>query len=372
MNAAEYLRELVAIDSTSSLPNAPMIELLERKLQARGLRTQRHRYVDARGVEKQNLIGRAGPDGDAELALVGHTDCVPFDPAWNEALTLIANDGKLFARGACDTKGFISCALAALDGVRLESLRKSLAMIFTADEEIGCVGAKQLADAGLLRVKYAIVGEPTKLQPIRANKGYCLGELEFIGQEGHSAYPEKGASAIRAAGRFLAALEELDADLRACPDPAFEPPFTTTNVGVIAGGKAKNIIAGSCKLTLEWRPVPKQDPKFVVERVQALLEKVTRGESMLSFKFDAHRLDLGFDTPPASAVVQFVERESGKSAGTVAFGTEGPQLHEMGAEVVVFGPGDIGVAHRTGEFVPEADLVVCTRVLARAIGHFCV
>ena len=190
-------------------------------------------------MEKHNLVARAGPAGEVELALVGHTDCVPFDPAWSEALTLTASEGKLFARGACDTKGFIACALTALETLDLSRLKKSLALIFTADEEVGCLGAKRLADARPFRVRYAIVGEPTQLQPIRANKGYCLAEIEFIGQEGHSAYPERGTSAIRAAGRFLTALDALDAGLRAQPDPAFAPPYTTTNVGLIQGGKAK-------------------------------------------------------------------------------------------------------------------------------------
>jgi acetylornithine deacetylase len=371
MIAAEYLAELVAIDSTSHLPNAPMVELLERKLRARGLRTERFSYRDASGVEKQNLIALAGPHGDIDLALVGHTDCVPFDPAWKEALTLTAKDGKLFARGACDTKGFIACALQAIDSLKVDSLRKPFAAIFTADEEVGCIGAKHLADARPFRIKRALVGEPTQLQPIRANKGYCLGEVEFVGQEGHSAYPEKGASAIRAAGRFLAALEGLDAELRARPDPAFAPPFTTTNVGLISGGKAKNIIAGNCKLTLEWRPVPSQSPKFVADCVREILERIVAGEPRVSYKFDAGRLDLGFATPADSELVKFMERESGHPAGTVAFGTEGPQMLELGAEVVVFGPGDIGVAHRTGEFVPEADLRGCARLLSRAIAEFC-
>ena len=376
MNPVHLLRELVAVDSTSHRTNAPMIDLLEAKLVGLGLSTARHGYVDAAGVAKQNLIARAGGgaglgEPPVALALVGHTDCVPFDPAWTAALTLTARDGKLYGRGACDTKGFIACALSAVSGVALSKLTRPLALVFTADEEVGCVGAKALADAGLLRVQNAIVGEPTKLQPIRANKGYCLGQVVIEGREAHSAYPSEGASAIRAAGRFLAALDGLDAELRALPDPAFEPPFTTTNVGLIEGGKAKNIIAGRCALTLEWRPLPGQDPARVAERVREILAQVTAAEPGLSFQFEPGRLDRGFATPPESALLRFMARATGRSPGTVAFGTEGPQLCEMGAEVVVFGPGDITVAHRTGEFVPEADLAACTAVLGQAIAQFC-
>jgi acetylornithine deacetylase len=66
-----------------------------------------------------------------------------------------------------------------------------------------------------------------------------------------------------------------------------------------------------------------------------------------------------------------LESLTGQAAGTVAFGTEAPQLTEMGAEAVVFGPGSIRTAHRTGEFVPVAELESCVEILARTIGKFC-
>ena len=75
-------------------------------------------------------------------------------------------------------------------------MRKPLALIFTADEEVGLMGAKRLADTRPLRARYSIVGEPTSLQPMRAGKGYCLAEIIVRGREGHSAYPALGASAI--------------------------------------------------------------------------------------------------------------------------------------------------------------------------------
>src|SRR5207248_1228327 len=124
---------------------------------------------------------------------------------------------------------------------------------------LGCVGAKKLADSNVAHPRYAIVGKPTSLRPIRANKGYCLAEVEVLGKEGHSAYPESGASAIYRAARFLERLEKLsNGILRQQTDSQFTPPFTTVNVGLISGGRAKNIIPGACRFTLEWRPLPSQ------------------------------------------------------------------------------------------------------------------
>lgn len=366
------LAGLCAIDTTSARPNGAFMAHVEPRLLNLGFRVERRAYLDGHGVAKENLIARFGPaDGKAALALVGHSDCVPFDPAWKEALTLTDLGDRFVARGACDTKGFIACALHALEAVHLASLRAPLLFVLTADEEVGCLGAKRLVDERALDVKFAVVGEPTSLRPIRANKGYCLGEVTFTGKEGHSAYPEVGASAIAAAGQLLVLLRGLDAELRTLGDGDFVPPHTTTNVGLISGGKAKNIIPGSCSLTLEWRPIPGQDPAFVEQRVRALLEQAIAAVPGTTARFDVPRLDGGFSTAPESALVRWLQAASGKAPDTVAFGTEGPQLTALGAEAVVFGPGDITVAHRTGEWVPKVDLEGCATHLAGAVRHFC-
>ncbi|MBX5481239.1 MAG: acetylornithine deacetylase [Myxococcaceae bacterium] len=365
------LRELVAIDSTSSRSNGPIIELLEAKLRALGFSVALHPYEDDAGVRKVNLLATRG-EGRPQLALVGHSDCVPFDPAWTEALVLTERDGKLFGRGAADTKGFIACALVALEQVGLDALKKPLLVVFTADEEVGCIGAKRLVDAGVGRARYAIVGEPTQLRPIRANKGYCLAEVEVRGKEGHSAYPEVGVSAIFHAARFLKKLEEAaQTVLRAETDELFQPPYTTVNVGMIEGGKAKNIIPGRCRFIVEWRPIPSQPTSRVTELLKSIVADLQREDPAVDVQIRVTREDRGVDTAATSEVVQFLVRESGNAPGSVPFGTEAPQLTALGAEAVVFGPGDIRVAHRTGEFVPIEDLERCEAILERALRHFC-
>ncbi len=365
------LAELVAIDSTSTRPNAPIIEVLERKLIALDFRCERVPYVDEAGSAKVNLIGIRGGAGVPELALVGHSDCVPFDPAWSEALRLTERDGKLYGRGSCDTKSFISCALTAAERTK-GKLGKPLALIFTADEELGCVGAKKLVEVNKGRVRRAIVGEPTSLRPIRANKGYCLAEIELHGKEGHSAYPDTGASAVFRAARLLTRLETYSKHgLRQELDGDFEPGFSTLNVGMITGGKAKNVIPGSCTLTLEWRPLPNQATDVVLREVERLVAQLTSEEPGFSATVRPLRLDRGFATPADADVVQCLARLSGKPPDTVSFGTEAPQLAALGATPVVFGAGDITVAHQTGEHVPKAEFFKAADMLEQAVLQFC-
>jgi acetylornithine deacetylase len=374
MTVEETLTELVSIDSVSKNSNAEIIKYLAVRTEALGWRVKTFPYRDERDIEKVNMIAVAGTDAEkieVELALVGHTDTVPFDAAWTDALRLTERDGKLFGRGACDTKGFIAAALTAVERIDLRKLRRPLALVFTADEEVGCLGAKELADAHALSARYSIVGEPTSLQPMRAGKGYCLAEIILRGREGHSAYPALGASAIFRAARLVRRIEIIAQELMAEQLAAFEPPYTTLNVGLIQGGTAKNIIAGECRFTLEWRPLPGQAASHLLDLIHAAIEDEKSRDEDFDCLLEVIRLDGGMETARDSALVQFLEEVTAREAGTISFGTEAPQMAELGAEAVVFGPGNIRVAHRTNEFVPVEELRECVEILSRAIERFC-
>jgi acetylornithine deacetylase len=374
MNVEETLARLVAIDSVSARSNAELISYAAGRAESAGMRVRTFPYMDEHGVEKTNMIAVLGPtasDAAVELAIVGHTDTVPYDANWSEALTLTLRDGKLYGRGACDTKGFIAAALTAVEGCDAGRLKRALALVLTADEEVGCLGAKRLAEMRALEARYSIVGEPTSLQPMRAGKGYCLAEVLVRGREGHSAYPALGASAIFRAARLITHVESIAEALKEEPHAEFDPPFTTLNVGVVAGGTAKNIIAGECRFTLEWRPVPGQKASRVLDLLRARVEDERESEADFDCEIKVLRTDEGMETPASSAVVRVLEEATRRQAGTISFGTEAPEMQRLGAETVVLGPGDIRVAHRTGEFVPVSELQECVRILTRAIEHFC-
>ena len=364
IDAAQVLRELIAIDSTSARSNGPMLDALERHCRSLRLSTRRLSWTDERGVEKGNLIARRGPARSGGLALVGHSDCVPFDPAWTSALAPEEREGKLFGRGAADTKAFLAAALEAAARTKAAPLQ----LVFTADEEVGCLGARKLVDEGALRPRRAIVGEPTRLIPVLGHKGYCLAEVTVHGAEGHSAYPETGASAILAAGRMLREIERLGEALQRESDAQFSPAWTTLNVGLIQGGKAKNVIPGSCTFTVEWRPLPSQEVRAVLRLLEEAAGRVAGGKIRIEVK--PQRLDAGVLTAANSPLVEFLRARTGHAPETIPFGTELPYLAALGAEACVFGPGDIRVAHRTGEFVALADLEKAVDVLAAAIEKF--
>ena len=343
---AELLRELVAIHSVSSVSNRPVIEFVKTQL---SLPATEFAYFDANGVEKVNCVFGAC---DASLALVCHTDTVPFD----ESLSARRDGDKVWGRGSCDTKGFLAAAITAL---KAAGDTANVSLVLTADEEIGCVGAKHLLARRAISPRFAIVGEPTSLQPIRAGKGYALAEVIVAGREAHSAFPALGVSAISRAARLIQRIEEFANELEQQTDPSFDPAFTTINIGQISGGTAKNIIPGECRFLVEWRPIPSQDPRGVADKLTDIVGDLGRVE--------VRRAEHGFATSAESRLVKLFESETGRDAGAVSFGTEAPQLAALGAETVVFGPGSMSVAHTSGEFVPVPDLERCTDILCRVI-----
>ena len=370
MDLVPLLQALVAIDSTSTRTNRPVLDLLEREVRAAGFDVRRSTWLDASGVEKANLVCRRGPDAAGGLALVGHTDCVPFDEGWKEALSGEVRDGRVHGRGAADTKAFLAAAVTAVS--RARPTRGPLTLAFTADEEVGCLGSKQLLAEGRVHPRHAIVGEPTGLVPVRAHKGYCAVEVRIEGVEGHSAYPHVGASAIHAVGQLWSELEQIGRTLSRELDPDFSPPTCTWNVGVIAGDDVAGLPAGECSFSYEWRPLPSQDPRRALRLLEEALRRLEESSGgRIRAEIAPLRADPAAVTPPEAEIVRFLEAESGNRATTVPFGTELPEVIGMGAEAVVFGPGDIRVAHRTGEHVEIAEVEKATAILERAVDRFC-
>lgn len=368
------LLDLIAIPSVSPMGNRPVIDYVTALLDPERWTVQLYPWTDAAGTGKFNLVAmtKSAEDKAAELAFVCHTDTVPFDPAWHEAVHPEVRDGRVYGRGSCDVKGYLACVLAALDQMEFNALARPIALVLTADEEVGCIGAKRLAAAKAFHAKHMIIGEPTGLRPVRAGKGYSLATITVHGREAHSAFPSVGRSAVYDAARVLLRLERLAAELtNISPDPSFDPPFTTLNVGVIEGGTAKNIVPGECRLTVEWRPIPGQSPGMVEGLIRTLLADLTETTPGFSADLMVHRNDPAFLPSATQGIVDLLASLSGNEPDTISFGSEAAHLASLTTETVVFGPGDMTVAHKTGEYVPEADLQRCVDLLKKAMELLC-
>jgi acetylornithine deacetylase len=295
-----------------------------------------------------------------------HTDTVPYAAEWTSALDPTLKDGNLHGCGACDVKGFLACLLAVISQGRPNQLPDGLRLVLTAEEEIGCIGAARLNAAGVLRPMRMVIGEPTLLRPARAGKGYCLAEVTVYGKEAHSAHPQQGVSAIYNAARLITAIEEFARQLAEKTHSFFDPGFTTINVGTIQGGTAKNVVPGSCRFELEWRPIPGEPANHVLEAVAHIIERLHSADPEFQAEIKPQRQQAGFETKASAPLVRSVEGLAGRTATSIPFGSEASIFADIAEEIIVFGPGDMRTAHSSRECVPIAELeqaVACLRSL---------
>jgi acetylornithine deacetylase len=375
--AAEILRELVGIPSISAISNRPVIDAAARILEASGWTARQFPYRDPNGVEKVNVIAsptqQIAPTS-VDLAFVCHTDTVPFTPeAWPTATVLEERDGFLHGCGACDVKGSLAGILAAIAQTPVREIARSVALVLTADEEIGCVGATYLLSAPVLSARSAIVCEPTSLRPGVAGKGYGFAEARIHGKEAHSAFPQQGASAIFAAAKMMLAIEAHGRKALARKTSAtadlFDPPHTTFNVGMVHGGTAKNIVPGECHFPVEWRPIPDEDPAAALEWLKNLAAATERDHPGCTVTVEGRRAECGFAYSPDSPLVQTLARQLDRPPTGISFASEAARFAKVADEVVVLGPGDMHTAHSDRECIAIAELEAWTACVRALLTH---
>jgi len=370
--AAEILRQLVAIPSPSAVSNVPLLEWVRVFLESRGWRVKLMNYVDSAGVDKANLLARpakADTNSPIGLAFICHVDTVPYAEDWADALLLHEVDGHLHGCGSCDVKGALACFLAAVSSLDVEALAAGTALILTADEEIGCKGMERLLMERTLTIQSAIVSEPTSLRPGVAGKGYGLARIRVEGTEAHSAFPERGVSAIAVAAQLIVRIHDRFAGgwEAATSNSLFDPPRTTVNIGVIEGGTAKNIIAGHCAFLVEWRAVPGELPDSFLGELQALLEEARQAEPRALLHLEPLRAEAGFSPGPSGPLLQRLSNLLPGQPMGISFGSEASRVASVAEEVIVLGPGDMQTAHSDRECVPIAELERWTETLKRLL-----
>lgn len=273
--------------------------------------------------ERFNIYAAAG--GRPRVVVNSHIDTVPPWFASRE------DDEHIYGRGACDTKGLIAAMIAAGEQLRAEGHR-DFAFLFVVGEETDSIGAKSANVAFKdLGSEFVLVGEPTESRFARASKGALTCTVHFDGIAAHSAYPERGDSAIKKMLRAIAAMSEEDWGSHDILGRA------TLNIGVIRGGEKPNIVPAAAECDMMFRIV--SDP----EDVRAKLEQIAG-------RFGG-KITLARGNPP-----QFMVVPDGASSTIVAFNTDVPHLGNLG-KPLLFGPGSILDAHGADEKIRKADLL---------------
>jgi acetylornithine deacetylase len=374
------IERLIGFKTVSRDSNLGLIEWVRDYLHGFGAIT---RLTHDSTGKKANLFATLGDSKKPGLILSGHTDVVPVDGQdWDtDPFVAVERDGKLFARGSADMKGFIGIILAqapkfvaALNYNRLDApLHYSLSY----DEEVGCIGVRGLIrdlEENNIRPAGCVVGEPTSMQPIIAHKSTNRFRCSVHGREAHSSYVTHGVNAIEYAARLVVFIRQIaerlaNAETR---DYGFTVPYSTLSTGVIHGGIAANVVPKDCVFQFDMRTLPGTSPDALHQEIRAhaaeLMREMQAVDEKSGIQLEWLSQTVGLAAAETDAIVQWAMQLSRNSrVGKVSYGTEAGLFQKMGVPSVICGPGDIAQAHGPNEFVTLEQLAQCEKFMDRIL-----
>jgi len=326
--------------------------------------------VLADGHHRCNLIARLRPRNITKrtILLAPHLDTVGADET---KFIPHRKNGRLYGRGACDTKGSVAAMLTALCELansKSRPLETEILFAGLVDEENAQAGSRALvaqtsrlcgateksthrrdACATIL----AIVGEPTKLQVVTAHKGSLWLQLATRGKAAHGATPQLGKNAVHEMARVVEILEtDYAAQLRKRKHKLLGA--ATVNVGKISGGTQPNIVPDRCTIEIDRRTLPAETEAGVRREIAALLQA-----KKLAAKISSATLAPALPLETSSKlplIRKFLRSTNQTRPAGVDYFCDAAVLSAGGIPSVVFGPGDIAQAHTADEWISLAAL----------------
>ena len=331
----------------------------------------RHAAVDVELDEvapgRPNVIAHLDAGAEATLLLEAHLDTVFADRMIIDPFRPEIRGGRLYGRGACDTKGTLAAFLYALCSCAVGTRKPAVNILFlaTADEEYGFTGAKRAVARGL-KADFGIVGEPTGLHIVRAHKGVTRWKVITHGVAAHSAYPERGRNAIYAMAQVVGRLEQHASALMHQPvHPLLGTP--TLSVGVIEGGQTVNIVPDRCMIEVDRRTLPGETDASVLGAAQKALDGLSGWEIV-----GPHLSIAGMEVSAEGTIVRVLGRSIREVTGDVViesaqYATDAGVYNSHGIPAVVFGPGNIARAHTEEEYIELDQLHDAVRIVQRVL-----
>jgi acetylornithine deacetylase len=285
-------------------------------------------------------------------------------------------------------KGFLAQCLDAAARLDLTTLKRPLLFIFTADEEIGCLGAARLVPtlpeilSEIPQPRLAWIGEPTSYQVFHTHKGVVLFKVKVRGRGGHSSLPEQGVNAIAVTGKVIETIGQYQGELRAQRSAEFAPifpesPYTTLNFGTITGGTAANMIAEECSLQVSYRPLPDTDPLAGYHEMTRRIQEIDARDYGSPDYQATIELSEPFIVPPllsprgTSLETALFDILGKNTSGGAPFATDGCQLTSAGIASLICGPGDLEQAHQPNESIRRESFEKGTDIILSVVNRLC-
>jgi len=370
----QLLTDLVSIESVNpgliggQRGEAALAEYVTAYLARLGLAVESQPVLPGRA----NVLGYLPGQNAARIIFEAHMDTVTLEPM-PDALIPRLNGGRLYGRGACDTKGSLAGMLYALKLLKEHTAGRhaSVLMAATVDEEVAFRGVLALVESKP-DAHAAIVGEPTSLIPVIAHKGVVRWRIRTRGRAAHTSKAHEGNNAIYQMIEVIRRLrEQLEPRLATRTHPLAGAPSLC--VSVIHGGLQVNIVPNECVIEIDRRTVPGETHVQVLAEVDQVLDEIRRREPTFVIEREAPTVaDWPLDTPAGSAIARAglaACRAIRGSAelGAVPYGSDASKLSVLGhIPAIVLGPGDIAQAHTADEWAPVAEVVQAAEIYAQA------
>ena len=303
---------------------------------------------------RPNVIARFPSEmSDKPRIVLGpHTDTVSVAGMTIAPFGAELRDGRIYGRGACDTKGTMAAMLAALEeiGGGIAQLGVEITFAGFMGEETGQWGSQHFAKHHP-GYDFGLVGEPTGCAVVHTHKGSWWLRLSTAGHAVHGSTPERGDNAVLKMMPVLAALDGPFRRLLAAPE--FRHPVlgdSTLNIGMIRGGSRTNIVPDSCTIWLDLRFTPGIHRTGIQKMLTEFLH-----EQGFAVTMDADPVCAPLETPADNPFVQKLAAAGHGLTGATWF-CDALWLAEAGIPSVAAGPGDIAQAHTADEWVSVAQL----------------
>jgi succinyl-diaminopimelate desuccinylase len=392
-HVVQLLCDLIALPSVNTEgrgePSGPragegrVADYVQRYFEPYGVRIERQQVYPGR---ENVLVHVPGADpAAAPLLLEAHMDTVDVE-GMDEPFTPRIESGRVYGRGACDTKGALAAEMAALgevlgEGVTLSrghycaspSFRRGCVLAATVDEEFTMGGIRRLVESGL-SFAGAVVGEPTGLKVVAATDGHMYFRITTHGQSAHTASPRYGVNAIYLMNDVIRVLRQrADSVYPQRQHPLCGSPKLT--VSIIQGGASEHIVPDTCQIAIDCRVIPGETCAGTLQEIQAWLASDLDAPTFARVEFGEPSLAI---PPLETAVDHWLVRGLHAAAGSVLsnaqvagvpYNTNASHLAAAGVPSVVFGPGDIAQAHATVEFVEVEQVVAAAETIKSFLLH---
>ncbi len=357
MDVVKLTKELVSIDSQPDTPTEGIGNYIYGLLKELGLKPFKQKI-------KQSNRFNVLVTGTGSLLINGHMDTVPVENSkeWKHSAFGEIVNGKVYGRGSCDTKGNIAALLAEQIKKTSEGINLSCTAINEKDFD-AVYEVKKKKKTRLRQVKYGITLEPTGSKIMPMSKGQYTFEVTAKGKSAHASRPWLGKNAIEMLAECVPALQKHAKELRRKKHPYLGS--ASLNIGLINGGAAPNIVPNYASMIIDRRVLPKEKTADVIKRMKKVCHS-------LKVKL-TQRLEPA-ESPVDSKIVKLMQSIHKKEGlDQKVYGIQGTTeltaFVQNGMEGIVYGPGDLAMAHTVNEHISISSLKKGKKVFERLLNE---